>query len=58
MPALLSSNSFAVQASLIQTVGLRPIQYVIKGVSYSFESCSKYIQGLLSGNWNVLPMIG
>jgi hypothetical protein len=43
---------------LIQTVGLRPIQYVIKGVSYSFESCSKYIQGLLSGNWNVLPMIG
>jgi hypothetical protein len=58
MPALLSSNSFAVQASLIQTVGLRPIQYVIKGVLYFFESCSKYIQGLLSGNWNVLPMIG
>jgi hypothetical protein len=58
MPARLSSNSFAVHASLIQTVGLRPIQYVIKGVLYFFESSSKYIQGLLSGSWNVLPTMG
>jgi hypothetical protein len=58
MPALLSSNSLAVHASLIHTVGFRPIQYVIKGVLYFFESSSKYIQGLLSGSWNVLPMMG
>jgi predicted membrane protein len=58
MPALLSSSSLAVHASLIHTVGLRPIQYVIKGVLYVFESSSKYIQGLLSGSWNVLPTMG
>jgi hypothetical protein len=58
MPALLSRSSCAAQASLIHTVGFLPIQYVIRGVSYFFDSSSKYIQGLLSGSWNVLPTMG
>jgi hypothetical protein len=58
MPALLSSSSLAVHASLIHTVGLRPIQYVMRGVLYLLDSSSKYIQGLLSGSWKVLPMMG
>lgn len=28
------------------------------GVLYFLDKCSKYIHGLLSGSWKVLPMMG
>lgn len=48
----------AVHASQIQIVGRLPVQNVIIGDLYSFESCSKYIHGLLSGRRWVFPISG
>lgn len=58
MPARFSKRSEAAQASLIQTVGLRPIQMVTRGALYCLERVSNQSQGLWSGSMKVLPTMG
>lgn len=58
MPAFFSKRSEAAQASFTQTVGILPIQMVMRGALCFKDSSSNQIYGLWSGSMKVFPTMG